>query len=82
MADNFSFRLSKSKPFAFKMSLRTPGTLLKKKKNLDFFFMDFSRKFVWAILPLFGCTLMPHYNALQYNANYNSKVPHYNAISL
>ena len=43
MADNFSFSLSKSKMFAFKMSLRTPGTLLKKNKcSLDsVYFMDF-----------------------------------------
>jgi hypothetical protein len=42
MADNFSFRLSKSKPFAFKMSLRTPGTLLKKtKKFWGLFFHGF-----------------------------------------
>jgi len=36
MADNLNFALSKSKMFAFKMSLRTPGTLL--KKNYFYFF--------------------------------------------
>ena len=46
MADNLSFALSKSKMFAFKMSLRTAGTLLK-KNNFLFGFMDFSLKFVW-----------------------------------
>ena len=38
MADNFSFALPKSKMFAFKMSLRTPETLLKKYN----FFLHFS----------------------------------------
>ena len=42
MADNLSFALSKSKMFAFKMSLRTAGTFLKKNNFLFglVFFMD------------------------------------------
>ena len=41
MADNFSFALSKSKMFPFKMSLRTPGTLKKKNFVWTFVFHGF-----------------------------------------
>ena len=54
MADNFTFALSKLKMFAFKMSVRTPRTLL---KNTIFwfglcFFHGFYQKFVWPIFTI------------------------------
>ena len=50
MADNFSFPLSKYKMFAFKMSLRTPGTLLKKN---NFWFGPYYT-IIWLFLALGG----------------------------